>query len=355
MRKNPVSLQSRAAFTLVELLVVIAIIGILVGLLLPAVQAAREAARRMSCSSNMRQHGLAMMNYESAFKRMPSSGEGWDNIARRSDGSPDAILYWHSGFTAILPFIEGNNIYQQMNLGFNYNDKRWAGNPLACKNEIPVYRCPSNPQRQFVDPDGYGGLDYFFTAYTDIDPDPASATYLNRNRFSYKDGVCAYKPSPIASIVDGTSKTIALIEDSGRTHETQGYGTKGSRADRACNGVWGAIGDGCVTGNVTTVHRWADPDAAGSGVSGPPNGGRAKGYINQNRVPNGGPTDCRWNSNNCGPNDEPFAWHGSGVNATMADGSVQFIANSIEGLTMRYLVTRDEGLEVVNMSDALNN
>ena len=187
------------------------------------------------------------------------------------------------------------------------------------------------------------------------DPDPASATYLNRNRFSYKDGVCAYKPSPIASIVDGTSKTIALIEDSGRTHETQGYGTKGSRADRACNGVWGAIGDGCVTGNVTTVHRWADPDAAGSGVSGPPNGGRAKGYINQNRVPNGGPTDCRWNSNNCGPNDEPFAWHGSGVNATMADGSVQFIANSIEGLTMRYLVTRDEGLEVVNMSDALNN
>jgi len=66
--------RRRSGFTLVELLVVIAIIGVLVGLLLPAVQAAREAARRMSCSNNLKQVSLAMHNYHGAFNQFPSGG-----------------------------------------------------------------------------------------------------------------------------------------------------------------------------------------------------------------------------------------------------------------------------------------
>jgi prepilin-type N-terminal cleavage/methylation domain-containing protein len=111
-------------FTLVELLVVIAIIGILVGLLLPAVQAAREAARRMSCSNNIRQVGLALLNYESAFKILPAAimgparrtgsnawwADGDDNVSR-------AFIGRYSLLVGILPYVEQQTLYNQIQNG----------------------------------------------------------------------------------------------------------------------------------------------------------------------------------------------------------------------------------------------
>src|SRR5688572_18922129 len=92
-------LRRRGGFTLVELLVVIAIIGVLVALLLPAVQAAREAARRSQCTNNMRQIGLAIHNYESAYQRLPTAGQGTDaQLATTFDQ--------HALHTVILPFLE---------------------------------------------------------------------------------------------------------------------------------------------------------------------------------------------------------------------------------------------------------
>lgn len=125
--------RSKFGFTLVELLVVIAIIGVLVGLLLPAVQAAREAGRRMQCANNLKQLGLAVQNYESAFKAIPPAG-------LLQVGQPFNSPSVHS---RLLPFLEQSAAYQQLdfNLGFNVQ-------PIICAQRIPVFLCPSEPRSE---------------------------------------------------------------------------------------------------------------------------------------------------------------------------------------------------------------
>ncbi|MGE0756226.1 MAG: DUF1559 domain-containing protein, partial [Pirellulaceae bacterium] len=110
------------AFTLVELLVVIAIIGILVSLLLPAVQSAREAARRMSCSNNMKQIGLALHNYESTYKTFPAGRLALASNRRGRGYVSDPILQNGHGLLAILPFLEQTALYDKFNHVAAYGD-----------------------------------------------------------------------------------------------------------------------------------------------------------------------------------------------------------------------------------------
>src|ERR1044071_6861704 len=102
--------KHKSGFTLVELLVVIAIIGVLVALLLPAVQAAREAARRMSCSSNLRQLGLAMHNYHDTHKTLPYTTAAWGPDGKVN--SPGNRGWSWNSF--ILPYIEQQAVYSQI-------------------------------------------------------------------------------------------------------------------------------------------------------------------------------------------------------------------------------------------------
>jgi prepilin-type N-terminal cleavage/methylation domain-containing protein/prepilin-type processing-associated H-X9-DG protein len=132
MKRSP---ESRSGFTLVELLVVIAIIGILVGLLLPAVQAAREAARRMSCSNNLKQYGLGLQNYHDTHKTFPTAGANW--------GNPQ--IGWQ---VQILPQMEQGVLYSQLNMmgtawdtiiPHSANMQR-----RARQVQTPYARCPSD-------------------------------------------------------------------------------------------------------------------------------------------------------------------------------------------------------------------
>lgn len=158
------STHKRDAFTLVELLVVIAIIGVLVGLLLPAVQAAREAARRMSCSNNFKQLGLAIHNYHSAYRQLPifSGGtyNGPGNAFTPATGDNNFDL---SALVGLMPFMEQQAIWEQISNPFlpptggtipfqamgpspNMNLSHHVANEYTpWLTEIATLRCPSDP------------------------------------------------------------------------------------------------------------------------------------------------------------------------------------------------------------------
>lgn len=138
----------RSGFTLVELLVVIAIIGVMVGLLLPAVQAAREAARRMSCSNNLKNLGLALHNYHDSFNQFPVGHQyrgSFDGDPLDADGGSG--FGWAIG---ILSFIEQGNQFARFNPAYPAGENTITGNREVCKTPLALFSCPSDtkpPQR----------------------------------------------------------------------------------------------------------------------------------------------------------------------------------------------------------------
>jgi prepilin-type N-terminal cleavage/methylation domain-containing protein len=128
-------------FTLVELLVVIAIIGVLVALLLPAVQAAREAARRSSCSNNLKQLGLAVHNYHDVYNAVPPMRTG--TLAATVNGVNYDNSQCISGWVVASPFFEQAPLFQKVQ-GENMGPVPWDGNYQPWRTQIPILLCPSD-------------------------------------------------------------------------------------------------------------------------------------------------------------------------------------------------------------------
>lgn len=359
--------NSRKGFTLIELLVVIAIIAVLIGLLVPAVQKVREAANRMQCQNNIKQIGLATMNYESqngsyapgvgpvpyltgTLAAPVVAGEG---RAGSSRATPQVLL---------LPYIEQANKLAQWQLAYDVNAS--AVNNAARTTDIPTFLCPSDPSKQ--DYIGAGRQNYFGNngcTADQNDNDASRAGIINvtldmttplaatgtRNE-NYRKVLSRVR---MADILDGTSNTCAWAEVM-RSRDTNWQSVSGTRDNITIiinTTSWNNT-DG------TTIPMCRDGTSWSSSI-------RYVGHQYYRNLPSNymytHTLPPNWNKlvsggtqrYSCG--DSSFArmhisassYHTGGVNAAMADGSVRFIADSIDNVTWRAMGTRSGG-EVVS-------
>ena len=317
-----VAITQRRGFTLVELLVVIAIIGILVALLLPAVQAAREAARRMQCSNNLKQLGLALHNYESTFRTMPPSRLNPDTEIEDNLGNYSAYQSWTA---LVLPFIEQENLQDEID--FNNAWSRLLNRPAVSK-QMDTYICPSTPGSDRVDPHwvvgaaagDYGSINEVKKkVYTNVlgVPDPGSEA---------RAGVLAKgRKNLFRDVLDGTSNTLMITEAAGQP----AVWTSGGRMNAA---LFALYTDNKVVNAGNNYYPadgtgWADPDCGFS-----INGATADGL---NKY---GPTMI--NAINV---SEVFSFHPGGAQVAIADASVRFIAETVDTRAFVDVCTRAGG------------
>lgn len=352
--------RDRSAFTLIELLVVIAIIAVLIALLLPAVQSAREAARRIQCTNNLKQIGLALHNYHSENNCFPmgcSSGM-WSLGTYK-------VKQNFSAHAAMLPQLELGAIYNAINFNWGSEDSTsricYMINSTAENSVIKAFICPSDPNAGQPDHNGTPDTNNYYacvgttTNWPNINnnPNAKSINWPSTGMFTMQ------RPYGIADATDGTSNTIAFSEAVVGNQALQmhqkfiGFNSVSGAglalfldarlnvpvtlaALDACSAVWTSGTGGRL--DVQRGENWS-------------HGCMAMTLFNTVSPPNayhGEWTHCSSiNSGVLANFSNADSWHSGGVNCLMADGSVHFVKDSINNVTWWSLGTRGAG-EVIS-------
>jgi prepilin-type N-terminal cleavage/methylation domain-containing protein/prepilin-type processing-associated H-X9-DG protein len=309
--------REHPGFTLVELLVVIAIIGILIALLLPAVQAAREAARRAQCSNNLKQTGLAILNYESALGVFPPGG-----LSRPG--------YGHSWWVRILPY------YEQQQIEGLFDDKSattgwvggdaWGGNVynrnLFRDRFFAFMYCPSSTLPPYVlnVPD-HNNADCMSATYAGVAGATDHPTAKDRGgvasqgRISWGGVLLINKVIGMRDVSDGTTNTLMVGEQSGWCVDDSGNKVD-CRADCFHGFPMGPGNDGWERAFNTTclLHKINERSYSALGIEG-----------------------------NCGSNRPIQSVHPGGAQVLLVDGSARFLEETMEIQVLYDLANRDDG------------
>jgi prepilin-type N-terminal cleavage/methylation domain-containing protein len=325
-------------FTLVELLVVIAVIGILVALLLPAVQAAREAARRTECKNNLRQIGLATLNYESTYRRLPASTIVDFSVTTTGNNGSWGV---HG---RILNFLEQAALYDAVDI-----NQAWDFQAAIDGLEVPVYTCPSDPGTSNIRDPGGGKVHLVPTSYGFN-----LGTWFVFDPMTRRGGDGVFYPNShlrIGHIVDGTSNTLLASEVKAWQVYTRNGGPPNTTIPPDAATAATIVATGAQV--KSTGHtEWPDGRVHHTGFTAT--------LTPNSLVPfdlNGQMVDADYNSWQEGKNgvagNASYAiitsrsYHPGIVNAARVDGSVDSISDSIELTTWRSLATRNGG-EVIS-------